>query len=69
MTDEAELQRVADGFAAQGWRPTVRDGSFYAEYAAPSAPPPPWDVYEVAPDTIFGLPTEGHHMGAARWSF
>lgn len=69
VTDEAHLQRVADAFAAQGWSPTVRDGAFYAEYSAPSSPPPPWEVWGIIPKTIFGLPTVGHQMGAARWRF
>lgn len=69
VTDEAQLHVIAEAFAAQGWRPTVRDGAFYSDIRAPSAPPPPWDVWAVIPETIFGLPTVGHLMGAARWRF
>jgi nitroimidazol reductase NimA-like FMN-containing flavoprotein (pyridoxamine 5'-phosphate oxidase superfamily) len=68
VTDEARLQHIADLNAAAGWHPTVRDGSFYAEYSAPSAGPPPWDVYEVTPGTIFALGTSEPY-GATRWRF
>jgi nitroimidazol reductase NimA-like FMN-containing flavoprotein (pyridoxamine 5'-phosphate oxidase superfamily) len=68
VTDEAELQRIAGLYAAQGWAPTVRDGAFYAEYSAPSAGPPPWDVYKATPTTVFALGT-AEPFGAARWDF
>lgn len=68
MTDEATLQRVADVYASGGWAPIVRDGAFYHEYSAPSAGPPPWDLYEVTPTTVFGLAAD-EPMGATRWRF
>jgi hypothetical protein len=69
VTDDARLQSVADAFAAQGWHATVRDGALHSEIRAPAAPPAPWDVWALAPETIFGLPTIGHLAGAARWRF
>jgi hypothetical protein len=45
VTDEAKLRRIAEAYASEGWQATVRDGTLYAEYSAPSAGPPPWDVY------------------------
>jgi nitroimidazol reductase NimA-like FMN-containing flavoprotein (pyridoxamine 5'-phosphate oxidase superfamily) len=68
VTDEAKLQRIADEYASGGWEPTVRDGSLHAEFSAPSAGPPPWDVYEVNPDTAYALGT-AEPYGAARWTF
>jgi nitroimidazol reductase NimA-like FMN-containing flavoprotein (pyridoxamine 5'-phosphate oxidase superfamily) len=68
VTDDARLQRLAGLFAASGWQPTVRDGAFFAEYSAPSAGPPPWEVYEVTPTTIFALGTAAPY-GATRWRF
>ena len=68
VTDEARLQRIADIYAAQGWQPTVRDGALYAEYSAPSAGPPPWEVYEAVPTTIFALGT-AEPYGATRFRF
>jgi hypothetical protein len=66
VTDAATLQRLADVYAANGWAPTVRDGAFYHEYSAPSAGPPPWDLYKFTPATVFGLAT-AEPSGATRW--
>lgn len=68
VTDAAKLQRIADAYSRHGWNPTVRDGALYAEYSAPSAGPPPWDVYEVRPATVFALGT-AEPYGATRWRF
>jgi nitroimidazol reductase NimA-like FMN-containing flavoprotein (pyridoxamine 5'-phosphate oxidase superfamily) len=69
VSDEAKLQLVAQVYASKyDWHPTVRDGAFYAEYGAPSAGPPPWDLYEVTPTKVFGLGT-AEPYGATRWSF
>jgi hypothetical protein len=68
VRDEAKLQRLAQRYRAGGWPATVSDGAFTAEYSAPSAGPPPWDVYEVTPVTIFGLAT-AEPGGATRWRF
>ncbi|MGH2559836.1 MAG: pyridoxamine 5'-phosphate oxidase family protein [Thermomicrobiales bacterium] len=68
VTDDATLQRAAEVFAAVGWAPTVRDGAFYHEYSAPSAGPPPWDLYRFTPKTVFGVAT-AEPYGATRWRF
>lgn len=68
VTDEATLRRVAEGYAAEGWEATVRDGALYAEYSAPAAGPPPWHVYEMTPATVFALGT-AEPYGATRWRF
>jgi hypothetical protein len=68
VTDEATLQRLAQIYADQGWPATVRDGAFYHEFSAPSAGPPPWDLYKVTPTTVFGLAT-AEPSGATRWRF
>jgi len=68
VRDDAKLHRVADVYASHGWHPTVRDGALYADYSAPSAGPPPWDVYELTPTTAFGLGTDEPY-GATRWRF
>jgi len=66
VTDDAKLNRVAELFASHGWAPTVRDGAFYHEFSAPSAGPPPWELYEFTPKTVFGLAT-AEPYGATRW--
>lgn len=64
IRDGDELQRIATLFS--GWGPEVRDGAFWHEYSAPSAGPPPWDVYEITPTTIYAVATAEPH-GATRW--
>jgi nitroimidazol reductase NimA-like FMN-containing flavoprotein (pyridoxamine 5'-phosphate oxidase superfamily) len=68
IVDPARLQRVADAFKKGGWEPTVVKGGLTAKYSAPSAGPPPWNVYEVKPETIFALATSEPY-GATRWNF
>jgi nitroimidazol reductase NimA-like FMN-containing flavoprotein (pyridoxamine 5'-phosphate oxidase superfamily) len=68
VTDAATLERVAEVYRAHGWEPTVRDGALYAEYSAPAAGPPPWDVYRLTPTTVFALGT-AEPYGATRFRF
>ncbi len=68
VMDEPTLERLAERFRAQGWPTTVADGAFTGPYSAPSAGPPPWDLYEITPRTAFGVATAEPH-GATRWRF
>ena len=68
VTDDQTLQRLAKRYADQGWPATVKDGAFTYEYSAPSAGPPPWDLYAVTPTTVFGVLTS-EPGGATRWRF
>jgi len=68
VVDPAKLRQIADAYAKQGWKPTVVKSAFTAKYSAPSAGPPPWEVYEMRPDTIFALGTS-EPFGATRWHF
>jgi hypothetical protein len=68
VTDSATLERIAQRYAAQGWPASVRDGALVAEYSAPSAGPPPWDLYVFTPATAFGVAT-AEPWGATRWRF
>jgi hypothetical protein len=70
VTDRATLKRIAELYAAQGWPATVSDdgAALTAAYSAPSAGPPPWEVYEVQPETIFAMGT-AEPYGATRWQF
>jgi pyridoxine/pyridoxamine 5'-phosphate oxidase len=68
VTDAPTLQRIAERYAAQGWPAKVSDDAFTAEYSAPSAGPPPWNLYAVAPTTAFGVAT-AEPWGATRWRF
>jgi pyridoxine/pyridoxamine 5'-phosphate oxidase len=68
VTDDATLQQVAERYAAQGWPASVGDGALTAEYSAPSAGPPPWNLYVVTPTAAFGVAT-AEPYGAMRWRF
>jgi nitroimidazol reductase NimA-like FMN-containing flavoprotein (pyridoxamine 5'-phosphate oxidase superfamily) len=48
------------------WHPVPRDGAFHDVEGAPTAGPPPYDVYALTPETGFGFPTTVD-LGAARW--
>ena len=64
IRDEGELQRIAKLYG--DWGPQVRDGAFWHEFSAPSAGPPPWDVYEITPTTFYAVAT-AEPNGATRW--
>jgi PPOX class probable F420-dependent enzyme len=64
VRDAADLSRIAELYA--DWGPQVRDGAFWHEFSAPSAGPPPWDVYQVVPATIYAFSTSEPY-GATRW--
>jgi nitroimidazol reductase NimA-like FMN-containing flavoprotein (pyridoxamine 5'-phosphate oxidase superfamily) len=69
VRDEATLARVADAFASTaGWRVSVRQGALHDAEGAPTAGPPPYDVYEVRPTVAFGLPI-GEGVIPTRWRF
>lgn len=68
VRDEAQVRAVAEAYATKyGWQVTVRDGVLHAD-GAPTAGPPPYDVYEVTPTTVFAFGTDEAY-GAARWRF
>ena len=70
VTDEARLQRVAALYAARGWHVTVRDGAFRDTEGAPTAGPPPYDVYVVTPTVAFGFGTGAENWDhPTRWRF
>jgi hypothetical protein len=69
VRDEARLRRVADAYASKyDWRVTVRDGAFHDAEGAPTAGPPPYEVYEVTPTVAYGLGTDGT-FSPTRWRF
>ncbi len=68
VTDDPTLQRLARRYADEGWPARVEDGAFTYDYSAPSAGPPPWDVYVVEPVTVYGV-LAADPGGATRWRF
>ena len=68
VSKEARLHRVAEVYMTKyEWPVTVRDGAFYAD-GAPTAGPPPYEVYEVIPTTAFGFPWD-ETLNPTRWRF
>jgi nitroimidazol reductase NimA-like FMN-containing flavoprotein (pyridoxamine 5'-phosphate oxidase superfamily) len=68
VSDDARLRNVAAAYATKyDWHVDVCDGAFYGE-GAPTAGPPPYDVYEITPTTIFAFGTT-ESFGATRWRF
>jgi len=68
VTDDATLQRLARRYGDQGWPARVENGAFTYDYSAPSAGPPPWDLYSVTPTTVFAV-LAAEPGGATRWLF
>jgi hypothetical protein len=68
VTDDATLQRLAGRYAEGGWPARVEDGAFTYDYSAPSAGPPPWDLWVLQPETVFGVLAD-EPGGASRWRF
>jgi hypothetical protein len=68
VSDEAKVARLAAVFASQGWPATAEGSVLTAPYSAPSAGPPPWDLYELTLERAFGVGTAEPH-GAMRWRF
>ena len=68
ISDRPTLLRLAKRYADQGWPARVSGDAFTAEYSAPSAGPPPWNLYVVRASTAFGVST-ADPPGATRWRF
>ena len=68
VTDDDTLQRVAKIANEGGWPAKVEGDSFTAEFSAPSAGPPPWDLYVMRPTVAVGVAYKEPH-GATRWRF
>jgi hypothetical protein len=68
VADRPTLLRLARRYAAQGWPARVSGDALTAEYSAPSAGPPPWNLYVVKPITAFGV-ASSDPPGATRWRF
>ncbi|MCC6176675.1 MAG: pyridoxamine 5'-phosphate oxidase family protein [Chloroflexi bacterium] len=68
VTDRPTLERVAALYREAGWPAEVSGDVFEAPYSAPSAGPPPWQLYRFTFHTVFGVAT-AEPYGATRWQF
>jgi nitroimidazol reductase NimA-like FMN-containing flavoprotein (pyridoxamine 5'-phosphate oxidase superfamily) len=67
VRDASTLDRLAELYRSAGWPAEVRDGAFTAPYSAPSAGPPPWDLYEIKLEKAIGVGNSEESPGATRW--
>ena len=68
VTDAETLERLAGRYRDAGWPAEVDGDAFTAPFSAPSAGPPPWQLYRFALHTAFGVAT-AEPYGATRWRF
>jgi hypothetical protein len=68
VTDQPTLEAVARLYREAGWPAQVEGDAFTAPYSAPSAGPPPWQLYRFTFHTAFGVAGAEPH-GATRWRF
>jgi nitroimidazol reductase NimA-like FMN-containing flavoprotein (pyridoxamine 5'-phosphate oxidase superfamily) len=68
VRDEGSLAGVAAAYLDKyGWAVELRDGRLHGE-GAPTAGPPPYDVYRLTPRRAFGFPAAGEAT-PTRWRF
>jgi len=68
VSDKAKLDLVADLYVSKyDWHVIVRDGAFYDD-GAPTAGPPPYEVYEVNPTLAFAFGKD-ESFSPTRWRF
>lgn len=69
VTEDDALARVAQAYLAKyEWPVTVRDGAFVDTEGAPTAGPPPYEVYAVQARRAFGFPHDDK-VSPTRWTF
>ena len=66
-TEPETLEKVAALYRELGWPAQAESGSFTAPYSAPSAGPPPWDLYRFTYTRVVGLSTA--EPTATLWHF
>ena len=68
VTDRETLERIASLYREGGWPVEVEGDAFTAPFSAPSAGPPPWYLYRLDYETVFGV-AGVEPNGATRWRF
>lgn len=68
VTDTETLERTASLYREGGWPVEVEGDAFTAPFSAPSAGPPPWYLYRLDYETVFGV-AGAEPNGATRWRF
>jgi hypothetical protein len=70
VAGEPKVKVIGEVYESRGWRTSIGDGVLQVsgDFSAPSAGPPPWNVYEVVPTTVFAVGMLEPY-GATRWRF
>ena len=68
VADDETLRKLAKIYNDAGWPAEVEGDAYVAPFNAPSAGPPPWSLYRMTYDTVFGVAT-AEPYGASRWRF
>jgi hypothetical protein len=68
VTDRTTLDALAKKYNDGGWPASVEGDALTAPFSAPSAGPPPWNLYRLGYDTVYGVAGAEPH-GATRWRF
>jgi hypothetical protein len=68
ITDAPTLEKVAAFYRDIGWPAEVEGEAFTAPFSAPSAGPPPWELFRFTFHTAFGVGS-AEPNGATRWRF
>jgi hypothetical protein len=69
VTSPSTLDAVARAYATKyDWHVQIESGMFTAEYGAPTAGPPPYAVFEVTPERVYGFGTT-EVWSPTRWRF
>lgn len=55
--------------AVYGWAPTAEGALITGPEGAPTAGPPPYAIYGIAPETGYAFPTDNVGHGPTRWRF
>lgn len=72
VRDSVSLARAAEAYSEKyQWYVRIVDGTFDADYAAPTAGPLPVELYELVPERVFGFGTgnTGLEWTPTRWRF
>ena len=71
VTDPGLLGSIADAYRTKyDWNVTVVGGELDAPYGAPTAGPPPYQLYEIRPTAVFGFVNDSAlGPSSTRWRF
>ncbi len=68
VSDRPTLDALAKKYNDGGWPATVEGDALTAPFSAPSAGAPPWQLYRLRYDTVYGVAGAEPH-GATKWRF